>query len=263
MFYGGTNWGWIAAPVTATSYDYSAPISENRTIGPKYYETKNLALFTNIAEDLTKTDRLGNGTQYSTNSLITATELRNPDTNGAFYITMHSNSSVATYEAFKLRVSTSAGNFSIPQKLSSIVLNGHQSKIVVTDFHFAKQTLLYSTAEVLTYAVFDGSPTLVLWVPDGESGEFLVKGAKSGKTSRSDGSTPKFYSEKDGLIVTFTNHQGMSVVEIGKSLKVVILDRTSAYPFFVPSLSADPLSGPEDHGEYRRSKAQEGLLTIP
>lgn len=249
MFYGGTNWGWLGAPVTATSYDYSAPISENRSIGAKFYETKNLALFTNIAEDLTMTDRLGNGTQYTTNSLITTTELRNPDTNGAFYVTMHANSSVGTYEAFKIRVSTSEGNFTIPQKIPSVVLNGHQSKILVTDFHFGKQTLVYSTAEVLTYAVFDGSPTLVLWVPDGESGEFSVKGAKSGHVSRADGSSPKFSTGKGSLIVSFTNQRGMSVVEIGKSLKVVILDRSSAYPFFVPSLSADPLSGPDEHSE--------------
>ena len=60
MMYGGTNWGAFAAPVTATSYDYSSPISENRKIGSKYYETKNLALFTRVANDLTMTDRIGN-----------------------------------------------------------------------------------------------------------------------------------------------------------------------------------------------------------
>lgn len=45
MLYGGTSWGFLPAPVVATSYDYSAPISENRAIGAKYYETKLLALF--------------------------------------------------------------------------------------------------------------------------------------------------------------------------------------------------------------------------
>ena len=46
MLFGGTSWGWIAAPVVATSYDYSSPISENRIIGNKYYETKLLTQFT-------------------------------------------------------------------------------------------------------------------------------------------------------------------------------------------------------------------------
>jgi len=45
MLYGGTSWAYIPAPVVATSYDYSAPISEDRVIGSKYYETKLLALF--------------------------------------------------------------------------------------------------------------------------------------------------------------------------------------------------------------------------
>jgi hypothetical protein len=249
MFYGGTNWGWSAAPVTATSYDYSAPVSENRIIGAKYYETKNLALFTNVAQDLTKTDRIGNGTQYSTNSRITATELRNPDTNGAFYVVMHADSSVGTYETFQVRVSTSEGNFTIPQKLSSMSLNGFQSKIVLTDFHFANRTLLYSTAEVLTYAILDGSPTLVLWAPDGESGEFCVKGATHAKVARVDGSTSVSSSAAgENLIITFTNQQGMSVIRVDGGPRIVILDRTSAYPFFVPSLSLDPLAGPDDYG---------------
>lgn len=51
MLFGGTNWGAIAAPVVATSYDYSSPISENRTIGAKYYETKLLTMFTRAAKD--------------------------------------------------------------------------------------------------------------------------------------------------------------------------------------------------------------------
>ncbi|KAF2189832.1 glycoside hydrolase family 35 protein [Zopfia rhizophila CBS 207.26] len=70
MMYGGTNWGAFAAPVTATSYDYSSPISENRIVGNKFYETKNLAMFTRVAHDLTMTDRLGNSTRYSTNPAI-------------------------------------------------------------------------------------------------------------------------------------------------------------------------------------------------
>ncbi|MCJ1305203.1 hypothetical protein MMC08_008017 [Hypocenomyce scalaris] len=46
MMYGGTNWGSFATPVVATSYDYSASISEDRILWDKYSETKLLALFT-------------------------------------------------------------------------------------------------------------------------------------------------------------------------------------------------------------------------
>ena len=247
MFFGGTNWGWLAAPVTATSYDYSAPISEDRSIGSKYYETKNLALFTRVAEDLAMTQLKGNGTMYTGNSMITTSELRNPATNAAFYITRHANSSVGTLESFKLRVSTSLGNFTIPQKGGHIVLDGHQSKIAVTDFTFGSHTMVYSTAEILTYAIFDGKPTLVLWVPTGESGEFYMKGAKSGKVSSCNGcSSTGFYADSDGLLVTFTQDTGMTVMQIGQDIRVVIMDRSHAYPFWAPTLSADPLSTPNE-----------------
>jgi beta-galactosidase GanA len=246
MIYGGTNWGWVAAPVTATSYDYSAPISEDRSIGAKYYETKNLALFTRVAEDLAVTELKGNGTQYTGNKMISTTELRNPSTNAAFYITIHTNSSLGTTESFKLKVSTSLGNFTVPQKGGHIVLDGHQSKIVVTDFVIGSETLVYSTAEVLTYAIFDGKPTLVLWVPTGESGEFYIKGAKSGKVASCKGcSNTGFHADSKGLLATFTQGKGMSVMQIGNT-RVLVLDRTTAYPFWAPTLSTDPLVSPND-----------------
>jgi hypothetical protein len=243
MMYGGTNWGSIACPIVGTSYDYSSPIAENRIIWSKFYETKNLALFTRAAVDLTMTNRLGNSTSYTTNPAIMASELRNPETNGAFYVTMHETSSSSTNEAFKLHVSSSVGNLTIPQRGGNIVLNGHQSKIVVTDFTVGSRTLIYSTAEVLTYAILDKKPVLALWVPTGESGEFYVKGARRGSKSRCQGCSNVAFSEtKQGLIVSFTQGAGMSVVTVDNDLRVVILDRSYAYQFWAPVLTADPLA---------------------
>ncbi|KAJ5648869.1 uncharacterized protein N7484_002592 [Penicillium longicatenatum] len=241
MIFGGTNWGAIAAPVTASSYDYSSPISEDRSIGSKYYETKLLALFTRAAKDLTKTDLIGNGTQYTDNTGVRAYELRNPDTNAGFYATFHSNTSTSTNEAFHLKIDTSVGKLTVPAHGSVIRLNGHQSKIAVTDFTFGSKKLLYSTAEVLTYAVFDNVPTLTLWVPAGESGEFNIKGAKKGSIESCKGcSGVKFIKEHGGLTATFTQSYGMSVLEID-GVRVILLDRTYAYKFWVPALTTDPL----------------------
>jgi hypothetical protein len=246
MLYGGTNWGASATPVTATSYDYSSPISEDRSIGAKYYETKLLALFTRVAHDLTVTDLIGNGTQYTTNAAVKAYEIRNPNTHAGFYVTIHSNSSLATSETFQLHVDTSEGSLSVPRHGGVIGLDGHQSKIIVTDFAFGRETLLYSTAEVLTYAILDGIPTLALWVPTGESGEFSVKGAKYGSVKRCQGcSGVGFYPENGGVTVTFTQGAGMSVVELDSGSRILLLDRTFAYLFWAPSLGNDPAT-PED-----------------
>ncbi|RAL05492.1 glycoside hydrolase family 35 protein [Aspergillus ibericus CBS 121593] len=243
MIYGGTSWGAIAAPVTATSYDYSAPISEDRSIASKYYETKLLSLFTRSARDLTVTDLVGNGTQYTNNTAVSAYELRNPTTNAGFYVTLHKDSTVGTNVAFSLRVNTSVGALTIPRLGGTIRLNGHQSKIIVTDYTFGSETLLYSTAEVLTHAVIDDKPTLVLWVPTGESGEFAVKGVKKGSVvSKCQGcSDINFHQESGSLIVGFTQSEGVSIVQLDDEIRVVLLDRTAAYNFWAPALTEDPL----------------------
>ncbi|KAI9739337.1 MAG: hypothetical protein M1834_007550 [Cirrosporium novae-zelandiae] len=248
MFYGGTSWGSFAAPVVGTSYDYSSPISEDRSIGDKYYETKNLALFLRTARDLTIADVGQNSTNMSTNSAILTTELRNPDTDAGFYVTIHSNSSSSTTDTFKLTVNTTAGELTVPQKSGHIVLDGHQSKIIVTDFTFGSHSLLYSTAEVLSSSITDNSTSiLALWVPTSESGEFFIKDTSSGTVAKCDGcSNIGFHKETGGLLVTFTQTKGMSILSIDSgSILVILLDRTYAYKFWAPVLTLDPFA-PED-----------------
>jgi len=243
MMFGGTNWGALAAPVTATSYDYSSPISENREIGAKFYETKNLAMFTRVADDLTVTNRLGNSSSYSTNPAVEASELRNPLTNAAFYVTIHSTSSSATKESFKLHVSTSVGNLTIPQHAGSIVLDGHQSKILVTDFAMGNNTLTYSTAEVLTYAMVDHKPVVVLSTGVGESVEFHVKGATKGSlVSSGTSSNATFHAEAHGLTTNIQKVSGMNVYQFDNGVKVVVADKPTAYLFWAPNLSNNPFA---------------------
>lgn len=251
MMYGGTNWGAFAAPVTATSYDYSSPISENRQISSKYYETKNLAMFTRVAEDLTVTNRLGNSTGYTTNTAITASELRNPNTNGAFYVTIHATSSSSTKESFKVHVNTSIGNLTIPQQAGSIVLNGHQSKILVTDFAIGSRKLTYSTAEVLTYALVDNHPIVVLWTGTGESVEFHIKGAHKGSVVKSGGAiNATFYQDKHGVVANFPQVSGMTMVEFNNGVKVIVADKPTAYQFWSPNLSNDPLAPVDESSKF-------------
>ncbi|KAF2457709.1 glycoside hydrolase superfamily [Lineolata rhizophorae] len=255
MMYGGTSWGSFAAPVVATSYDYSAPISEDRSIWSKFHETKLLALFTRAAKDLTKVERVGNSTDYTTNPMIMATLLENVDNGARFYVTNHADTSLGSLETFSLHVNSSAGPLIIPQKGGEVTLNGHQSKILVVDFNFGSHVLLYSTAEVLTYAVTDVGTILVLWVPTDESGEFHLKGATDGSIAKyQQGSNVEFFEDDEGIITTFTQGQGMTVLEFENDVSVIILDRKSAYHFWAPVTSNDP-SGPADeivlvHGPY-------------
>ncbi|KUI53455.1 putative beta-galactosidase B [Cytospora mali] len=244
MLFGGTNWGWLAFPVVATSYDYSSPVSENREIGDKYYETKLLTMFTRVAKDLAKTERLGNDTSYSDDKAITTAELRNPDTGAAFYVTMHVDSTSSTVETFRLNVNTSQGVRLIPQYGGSITINGHQAKILPTDFKFGDKNLLYSTAEVLTYALIDGKEVLAVWVPIGESGELVVEGVASARLSTTTANTTStivsIISGNSSVAINWSNTGGMTVVNLADGAQVVILDRVAAYVFWAPSLGNDP-----------------------
>ncbi|KAH9209065.1 putative beta-galactosidase [Leptodontidium sp. 2 PMI_412] len=230
MLFGGTN-----------CYDYSAPISESRAIGDKYHETKLFAQFLRVARDLTKVDLISNGTFFASDPAIYTSELRNPDTNAGFYVTIHTSSPSKELTHFKLNVSTSLGNLTIPQYATDVVLNGRESKIIVTDFSLGKQKLIYSTAEVLTVSTQDKEPLLYLWLPATESGEFLLSGVKSAdllkKTGCSDFQVQK---RSDGLVVSYKQLQGTCVVKFSNGYRVVLIDRSAAYDTWFPSTSSDP-----------------------
>lgn len=140
---------------------------------------------------------------------------------------------------------TSEGPLTVPQS-GTASLWGLASKILVSDFPFGKFSLLYSTAEVLTASIIDKEPILVLWVPNGEEAEFVVKGYKANKkeileTCR--GCSIKFHSAKSGaMVVNFHQEAGISVVQFD-GFKVVMVDRGVAWKTWVPKLNRDPLAG--------------------
>lgn len=241
MIFGGTNWGGLAFPTVGTSYDYSAPIAESRLIGDKYSETKLLSYFIRAAKDLTHVERANNGTNLTTNSAVFTQVLRNTQTDTRFYVTVHANSTLETYISFNLNMVTSAGNLSVPQYAPSIVLDGRQSKILVSDFIAGSQNIIYSTAEILAVSIMNNKPTIVFWVPTDESGEFYLEGVESGNVARCDGcSNIEFHQATHGVITTFTQGSGMSVIEYGNHSTIIILDRSAAYKMWQPTLSDDP-----------------------
>ncbi|KAH6951533.1 glycoside hydrolase superfamily [Fusarium avenaceum] len=267
MMYGGTNWGWFACPVVATSYDYSSPISENRAIWDKYYETKSLTLFTRVAHDLAKTNRVTNTTSLSTNDEILITELRHEDNDAAFYVARHDHSPSGTKETFKLNVKTSEGKLTIPQNGGDITINGHQSKVIPTDFHFGKKTLLYSTAEVLTYSVIDNKEVIVLWLPEGEFGEFTLKGHTELKHDKSLEGI-KIKAGKKSVTVNYTQQKGLYTLNLKDGSAIILADRKTAYKFWAPTLNNDPFAPVNKtvlvHGPYlvRHATVKNGQLNL-
>ncbi|KAH0392755.1 putative beta galactosidase, partial [Aureobasidium melanogenum] len=109
MLYGGTNWGGLAFPLVGTSYDYSAPIQEDRLIGDKYSEAKLLGYFIRSAKDLPLIERDTNGTNLTTNSNAFTQVLYNVENNAKFYVVRHANTTLQTSLSFKQNMTTSLG----------------------------------------------------------------------------------------------------------------------------------------------------------
>jgi len=71
-------------------------------------------------------------------------------------------SSYSATTNFTLNVTTLAGHLKIPLVASPIVLDGRQSKVIVTNYAFGNSRALYSTAQVLYAGRIDGRDVLFL-----------------------------------------------------------------------------------------------------
>lgn len=167
--------------------------------------------------------------------------LRNPSTKAGFYVAQHAKSSSRAVTTFSINLNTTAGAITVP----NVTLNGRQSKIIVTDYHFSSQTLLYSTADVLTYGVFQHQAVLVLYLQAGQTGSFAFKSSQRlentyGSTKVTTNSTGKYYT------YTYTQATGSTVLKFSNSLVVYLLDVPSAWNFFAPPTTLDPYVAPNE-----------------
>ncbi|KAG6806866.1 hypothetical protein H0H92_009756, partial [Tricholoma furcatifolium] len=133
-------------------------------------------------------------------------------------------------------------NLTVPQFGGSVCLSGHQSKILVTDFKFGTNTLVYFTAEVLSHSIIDSKSVLALWLPNGETGEFRIKGRSVKRQLSGTGGT--FHDIGKDLVYSYTQGDDQSVLQFD-DFRIVLLPRTLAYRFWAPTLSNYPIVLPD------------------
>jgi hypothetical protein len=174
--YGGTNWGNLGHPGVYTSYDYGSAIAEDRSIArEKYSELKLEANFLKVSPAyLTANPGILSSTLYTDNADLAVTPLIGNGSASNFYVLRHSDYSSLATTNYKLRLSTSAGNLTVPQLSGILTLNGRDSKIHVTDYDIGGTNLLYSTAEIFTWKKFDEKKVLVLYSGMGELHETAI-----------------------------------------------------------------------------------------
>ncbi|KAJ5247363.1 CAZyme family GH35 [Penicillium chermesinum] len=240
MIFGGTNWGNLGHPGGYTSYDYGAAISESRNITrEKYSELKLLGNFMKVTPGYLLTAP-GNSTSstYTSTSDLTVTPLLGSNSSASsFFVVRHSDYSSRDSVEYTLKLPV-AGNVSIPQLGGKLTLGGRDLKIHVVNYDVAGTNVLYSTGEIFTWKKTDNGKILVLYGDTGEHHELAVSGAS--KSSVVEGSSSGITSKKVGsaLIIGWDVSTSRRIVQVD-DLRIILLDRNSAYNYWVPQLSSN------------------------
>ncbi|KAJ2892909.1 hypothetical protein MKZ38_009214 [Zalerion maritima] len=257
MTFGGTNWGNLGHAGGYSSYDYGAAIQEDgRTITrEKYAELKLQAQFMLVTPDYVTAVPAESATTrvYSPSDDISITPIiAETPGHGSFFVARHVDYASLASTSYTLTLPSStfrAGNVTIPQLGGSLTLNGRDSKVHLADYKVGEHRLLYSTAEVFTWKAFEDKTVLVLYGGDGELHEvafgtgfsapevlepFRGVGGGHVKTKTLNGTT----------ILQFTASATRKVVRMGHGLDVYLLDRNTAYNYWVPILPT------EEHGYF-------------
>ncbi|QRW12333.1 glycoside hydrolase family 35 protein [Ceratobasidium sp. AG-Ba] len=250
MTYGGTNWGNLAYPGVYTSYDYGAAISEDRTLAPKLSEIKLQGLFLHATPHYHLAGRISTGTSLSSSDQIFTTHLATAQGQNLYIVRQTTNNNTGQVE-FSLRVNTTAGEETLPE----LVLNGRESKIIVSEYPFGKSLMRYSTAEVATWATIDGEDHILLYTTNQNTTTSLASTSKpvvSGSTALKavliNGTT---------TIVGPAPSSGLARVAAGKT-SVWLSNKT----WLAPRLWQPRVSGTSGNGRYDLSPRTGSVLVF-
>lgn len=171
-----------------------------------------------------------NGT-YTNNDAIFTTPLWGNGSATNFYIVRHTDYQQETPASYQLAVTTSKGALSIPQLGGTLTLSGRDSKWHVTDYDLGGTALLYSSAEIFTWKDFGQKTVLVVYGGPGELHELAIITESPAKVVEGSGVTTE--TTNGTTILNWQTSSTRQVVQVG-SLFVYILDRNSAYNYWVP-----------------------------
>ncbi|KAH6653217.1 putative beta-galactosidase E [Truncatella angustata] len=245
MTYGGTNWGNLGYRGGDTSYDYGAAIKENRHVWrEKYSESKLEANFFKVSPAyLTAVAGSASNGSYVSTDQIATTPVFGTDTPTNFYIVRHADWTSINTTAYKLLVSTTKGSVSIPQLGGELTLSRRDSKIHVTDYDVGGINLIYSTAEIYTWAQDQkGKRTLILYGGEDELHEVALDFSKLGHVPKCSSTRQKPTSQQTGnstYIFQWTVSRDAEVLSFGDELEVLLLWRNEAYNYWVIELPSD------------------------
>lgn len=158
---------------------------------------------------------------YNTNSAVVTTPVLG--SNGSFFVVRHSDFTSEDSTNYTLSLPTSAGTISIPQLGGSLSLNGRDSKVHVTDYPVGSSKLLYSTAEIFTWQVYDNTTVLIVYGGPDELHELAVIGTSSGSLVEGDGVT--IQQTNSSVVAQWTTSADRRIIQVG-DLSIYILGKS-------------------------------------
>jgi beta-galactosidase GanA len=222
MTYGGTSWGWLPYPGVYSSYDYGAAIDEARQLTGKFSEQKLIAAFTQAVPSLTKTQQIA--PHPPTNPGLSLIGRANPDDQTEIFLLSHTDATSATTEQTHITVDLSAGTGiapakpgqyygSVPQEPgTAISVNGRDAKLLLANYRFGKQHLIYSTSQLMTNGEQNLTDFAVFYDNRGDDGETVLRYSSEPNVEVLEGNVRKSWDGSCGDLRLNYVHQGLARV---------------------------------------------------
>ena len=184
MAAGGTSWGYLAGPNTATSYDYGAPIHEWGSPGPGYDALKRDGMFVDAYGDLLGATRRTPLVTATNASLLYAARqtVDGPQRGAQFIVLRNTNPVRANTTRLRLPLTDGAAADTVP-RAGAIALPPHGIALLVAHYRIGRFSLLYSTSRPLTHATVDGNQVAVFYGAPGTAGETALACAGAARPS--------------------------------------------------------------------------------
>ncbi|WP_306459463.1 beta-galactosidase [Streptomyces sp. TLI_55] len=252
MTYGGTSWGWLASPGNGyTSYDYGAPIKEDRELTEKYYTDKRLGYFVQSVQPLAKTDLVPDAPAPADAELSQQVR-RNPDDGTTFVVVRHKD--VNDTSTVQTQLNLGPDYPSVPQEPgTAVTIAGRDSKLLVADYRMDHQDLRYSTSELMTHGDYgDGVDTALFYGRHGQDGETVLHYASRPRVTVLAGSVKQTWDAARGDLRLNYTHDGLAQVLVQPAdgstpLRLLLADDATADRFWQLDTGRGPVlvRGPE------------------
>lgn len=237
MTFGGTSWGWLPGPVVYTSYDYGAPIAEDRGLRPKALALKQQGMFVQAAQRALAQMDKGPAIAVSSPHVKVYHNV-NPALGTHVLFAVHSPSERTSDDSFTFDLATRDGRWLVPLRL-----NGQDGKLLLADFPLGRQHLVYSTSELQAQLPDGARDIVLLHGRTGEAGETLLRYTTAPQVEVLAGQVTSRHER--GLLKLSYVHDGLARVRIsggGRApLLLLLADERHSQDFWLLHTAAGPL----------------------